>query len=305
MDPILIITGPTAVGKTELSLQLAERAGAEIVSADSRQVYRGLDIGTAKPTDDELARVRHHFISELELGQPFSAGQFQEAAYARIKRILARGAVPIVVGGSTLYIHALKHGLADVPHVPPGIRSSIEERLKSEGAEALYNELQQIDPKAAASMDSTKTQRLIRALEVYEATGKPLTWYYEDQPEPPYAFRTVVLNRDRKMLYARINARVDEMLDAGLVDEVASLLANGIDAQLNPLRTIGYQEPIRYLGGEISYHEMVRLIKRNSRRYAKRQLTWFRRDPENVWLNASASATDLIASIHELCNENR
>ncbi|ARA92312.1 tRNA (adenosine(37)-N6)-dimethylallyltransferase MiaA [Rhodothermaceae bacterium RA] len=285
--PVLILAGPTAVGKTELSLQLAEHTSAEIVSADSRQVYRRLDIGTAKPTPEELARVRHHFIDELDLDEPFSAGRFAEAAWERIREIHARGRAAHVVGGSTLYLYALQHGLAKIPTVSAGTRATIEERLSCEGADALYRELQSVDPEAAATMDPTKTQRLVRALEVFHETGQPISSFQRQAVRPPFAFRTVVLTRDRHVLYDRINRRVDLMLEAGLLDEVAGLLEAGFEPSLNPLRTIGYQEPIRYLQGEISREEMVRLIKRNTRRYAKRQLTWFRRLSDVRWVDVS------------------
>lgn len=282
--PFLILTGPTAVGKTEQSLALARRLGAEIISADSRQIYRPLTIGTAKPDAETLAAVPHHFIDELDLDEPYSAGAFARDAEARIREILGRGRVPLVVGGSTLYLHALQHGLADIPPVEPDVRAALEARLAAEGAEALYRELSRVDPASAARLDPTKTQRLIRALEVYHGTGVPLSDYHAAQPPPPFTFRTVVLYRERDELYARIDRRVDQMLGQGLLDEVQSILARGYDPSLNPLRTIGYQEPTSYLRGEIDYDEMVRLIKRNTRRYAKRQLTWFRRDPSVDWV---------------------
>ncbi|RMH56571.1 MAG: tRNA (adenosine(37)-N6)-dimethylallyltransferase MiaA [Bacteroidetes bacterium] len=285
--PVLILAGPTAVGKTELSLQLAEHTSAEIVSADSRQVYRRMDIGTAKPTEVERARVPHHFIDELDLDEPFSAGRFAEAAWERIREIHARGRATLVVGGSTLYLYALQHGLAKIPTVSAGTRATIEERLSREGADALYRELQSVDPEAAATMDPTKTQRLVRALEVFHETGQPISSFQRQAVRPPFAFRTVVLTRDRHVLYERINRRVDLMLEAGLLDEVAGLLEAGFEPSLNPLRTIGYKEPIRYLQGEISREEMVRLIKRNTRRYAKRQLTWFRRLSDVWWVDVS------------------
>lgn len=297
LDSFIVLTGPTAVGKTELSLELAERLGAEIISADSRQIYRELDIGTAKPTSDELQRVPHHFVSERTLDEPFTAGQFEREARRRIDEITSRGRVPLVVGGSTLYIHALKHGLADIPDVPRRIRSEIEAEMQERGPKELFSELQRVDPRSAQTMDPTKTQRLIRALEVFRASGKPLSAYHDEQSPPVHAFRTFVLNRDRAVLYERINQRVDDMLSSGLLEEVRSLLEQGYDPQLNPLRTIGYQEPIRHLRGEISYSEMVRLVKRNSRRYAKRQLTWLRREDENVWLDAAKPAGDLLETI--------
>ena len=283
--PFPILTGPTAAGKTALSLALAERLNAEIISADSRQIYRELTIGTAKPEPDELARVPHHFIDELDLGTPFSAGAFAEQANARIREILGRGRLPLIVGGSTLYLHALQFGLADVPPVDPTLRPHLESRLADEGAQALFDELRYVDPASAATLDPTKSSRLVRALEVYHGTGRPLSAYHAEQEPPPFTFNVIVLNMDRKVLYARINRRVDLMLERGLVDEMRGLLERGIDPSLNALRTIGYQEPAAYLRGEIDYKEMVRLIKRNSRRYAKRQLTWMRRYPEFQWVS--------------------
>lgn len=298
--PIIVLTGPTAVGKTDLSLHVAETVDAEIISADSRQIYRGLDVGTAKPSQRELARVRHHFVDELDLGEPYSAGAFYQQACARIAEIYGRGKTPLVVGGSTLYIHALKHGLADIPNVPPRVRRSLERRLEHEGGEALYAELRAVDPRSAATMDETKSQRLVRALEVYVATGRPLSSYYRTQESPSHAFTTFVLHRDRAALYDRINRRVDAMLERGLLDEVRSILAAGYDPTLNPLQTIGYQEPIAFLNGHIAIGEMVRLIKRNSRRYAKRQLTWFRRDEENVWIDAARPVDSLMEDVLRL-----
>lgn len=295
-DPILTITGPTAVGKTELGLEVAERLDAEIVSADSRQVYEELTIGTAKPSPEAQRRVPHHFIGERTLHEPFSAGTYEEEANERIRSIIDRGRRPLVVGGATLYLHALQYGLADIPDVDDEVREHLEDRLEREGQEALYEELQEVDPEQAKEMDPTKTHRVIRALEVYHGTGKPLTYYYENQPEPPFEYVTVVLNRDRDRLYDRINRRVDRMLDEGLLDEVRDVMEIE-DVQLDepPLSTIGYREPIRHLRGEIDYDEMVRLVKRNTRRYAKRQLTWFRRYDEYHWTRApDTTANDVI-----------
>ena len=283
--PFLIIAGPTAVGKTAFSLKLAERLQAEIISADSRQVYRGLDIGTAKPEADELERVPHHFISELPLDEPFSAGRFAEEANRRIRAILRRNRTPLVVGGSTLYIQALQFGLADIPDVDPSVRERMQRRLEREGKQALYDELQEVDPPSAKKTDPTKTQRVLRALEVYHDTGRPITYYYENQPAPPFTFRTIVLDRDRKKLHGRIERRVDHMLDQGLLEEVRSLRERGFDETTRALKTIGYREAFRHLRGEIDYKEMVRLVKRNTRRYAKRQLSWFRRFDSYEWMH--------------------
>lgn len=298
--PFLTIAGPTAVGKTELSLEIAEALDAEIVSADSRQVYKELTIGTAKPTQEAQERVPHHFIGERTLHEPFSAGTYADEANERIRSLLSRDRLPIIVGGATLYLHALQYGLADIPDVDDAVREELEARLEEEGADALYEELKEVDPAQAEKSDPTKTQRVIRALEVYHGTGKPLTYYHEHQPEPPFSFATIVLNRDRDKLYDRINRRVDRMLDAGLLDEVRAVMEiDGVRLDEPPLSTIGYREPIRHLRGEIEYDEMVRLIKRNTRRYAKRQLTWFRRYDEYEWMDASTATTDEVLSLYE------
>lgn len=297
LEPFLTITGPTAVGKTELSLEVAEQLNAEIISADSRQVYRELTIGTAKPDPAALERVPHHFISERSLQDPFSAGTFANEANERIRAILDRDRYPLVVGGATLYLHALQYGLADIPDVDDDIRTWLNRRLDEEGPEVLYDELEEVDPEQAKNADPTKTQRVIRALEVYHGTGKPLTYYYENQPEPPFTFDTIVLNRDRERLYDRINRRVDRMLEEGLLDEVRTVMEiEGIRLDQPPLSTIGYREPIQYLRGEIDYDEMVRLVKRNTRRYAKRQLTWFRRYDEYTWREASETTSEELLS---------
>lgn len=288
--PVPTLTGPTAVGKTALSLALSERLDAEIISADSRQVYRALDIGTAKPGAEVRQHVPHHFVDEKDLDEDFSAGQFAEAAHARIDEIRSRGREALVVGGSTLYLHALHFGLADVPDVPADVRTRLNERLESEGAAALFAELQAVDSDRAAQLDATKTEQIVRALEVYHHTGRPLTYYYQHQPRPPHDFTTLVLQRDRQELYDRINQRVDRMLEDGLVDEVRTLAEQGVDRQRPPLRTIGYREVFDYLEGQHDRTEMVRLIKRNTRRYAKRQLTWFRRYDSYQNVGAETSA---------------
>ena len=299
MNLIPVITGPTSLGKTELSINLSVLLESEIISADSRQVYRELTIGVAKPGRDVLERIPHHFIDERSLEEPFSAGMFMAEALDRIADILDRGRIPLVTGGSTLYLRALRDGLADIPDIPPSVRAHIRKRLDQEGPEALYEVLKQVDPRAAATMDATKTQRLARALEVYEATGIPLSRFHETQAPPPYAFRTIVLQRNREELYARIERRVDEMLAAGLVDEVRGILEAGYDPGLNPLRTIGYQEPIAFLKGEITEEEMVRLIKQNTRRYAKRQETWFRGDSEAIFVDAAQDSQALLDAVRE------
>jgi tRNA dimethylallyltransferase len=291
--------GPTAVGKSKVGLDLAEELGGEILSADSRQVYTRLTIGTAKPSPAELERVPHHFVDELALTEPFSAGEFAEAATQRIGDVLGLGAVPIVVGGSTLYIEALLHGLSDIPPTSPETRERLMQRLEKEGADRLYRELQRTDPASAATMDPSKTQRVVRALEVYEDTGHTLSSYHTHRSGAPFPFAPFVLTRPRPILYERINRRVDRMLDAGLVEENRRLLDT--QAELNPLRTIGYREPMAFLRGDIGYDEMVRLLKRNSRRYAKRQLTWFRRREEYRWIDLEEEL-DVASLVRSVCS---
>lgn len=304
--PIPTITGPTAVGKTALSLDVAEQIDAEILSVDSRQLYEELTIGTAKPGPEAQSRVRHHFIGEQSVRDPVSAGEYATAAHDRIRSILDRGRLPLVVGGATLYLHALQYGLADIPDVDAEVREWLENRLEEEGKEALYNELKEVDPTQAKKSDPTKTQRVIRALEVYHGTGKPLTHYHEKQSDPPFDFRTIVLNRDRDKLHERISQRVDRMLDRGLLDEVREVMAlEGVRLDEPPLSTIGYREPIRHLQGEIDYDEMVRLIKRNTRRYAKKQITWFRRYDEYTWTDAAQVTTKDLTAHFERAAEER
>ncbi len=283
--PLLFITGPTAVGQSALALSLAERLDAEILSCDSRQVYRQLTIGPAKPSAADLAAVEHHFINELDLGEPFSAGMFAREAVDRIKTISERGKMAIVVGGSTLYLRALAHGLSDIPETSPYTRAALTARLRSEGSKALFDELARVDPESAATMDASKTQRVLRALEVYHDTGRPLSSYHRSAAPPPFNPVVVTLYRERAALYARVNERVERMLEAGLVDENRQLLKAGFSDDLNPLKTIGYREPRAFLRGETTFDEMVRKLKQNSRRYAKRQLTWFRKHSEYHWVD--------------------
>ena len=286
--PILALVGPTAVGKTAISLAIAERLNAEIISADSRQVYKSLTIGTAKPSPCELERVPHHFVGELGLEECFSAGAFAEKANGRISGIIRSGRTPLIVGGSTLYLQALIHGLSPVPPADASIRMALEARLSGEGSGALLQELKTIDPKSAKTLDPTKTRRLIRSLEVYYQTGNTLSSYLEQRTPPPFHYDVKVLTMNRARLYERIDRRVDQMVAAGLLDEVRSLKTQGYRATLPSLQTIGYQEAFAHLDGEIAETEMLRQVKRNTRRYAKRQLTWFRRYDEQHWIDIDA-----------------
>jgi len=298
VSTFLALTGPTAVGKTDLALKVAERLNAEILSVDSRQIYRGLDIGTAKPTADQQARVPHHFIDERDLANPINAGQYAREANARIDEIRARGRVPLAVGGSTLYLTALVQGLAELPPVPEGMAAGIAEQATTpEGRARLLDELATSDPRAAATLDASKSHRLARLVGVLRATQRPPSEAWDETPGPRHAFRVVVLDRPRDVLYTRIEQRVDAMLEAGLIEENRRLLAQDIPQGLASMRTIGYQEPQAFLTGEISESRMIELLKRNSRRYAKRQLTWFRRYPSYEWLDAETASVDNVLAV--------
>jgi tRNA dimethylallyltransferase len=289
--PFPVLTGPTGVGKTRLSLELAETLGAEIVSCDSRQIYRGLDIGTAKPSAAERARVRHHFIDELDPSEPWTAGRFAREAEARIEQILERGGVPLVVGGSTLYLEALVHGLAEVPAAPAAVRRDVSEQAATEaGRERLLQELRAGDPETAGRIDAANPHRLARAVEVLRATGRPISSFRATPPEARFTFRVQVLTREPADLRARIDARVDAMIEAGLVDENRRLLAAGLGPDSPALRTIGYREPMAFLAGEIDHDAMMARLKSNTWAYARRQLTWLRRRPEYEWTTLAPDA---------------
>jgi tRNA dimethylallyltransferase len=282
---VLVLVGPTASGKSAVGLELARRLNGEILSADSRQVYRFLDVGTAKPSPTDRLEVPHHFVDELDPDADYSAGDFGIRGRDVIDKIFRRGRTPLVVGGSGLYVQSLIDGFFEGPGADPEFREILERRLKSAGVGALVEELRRIDPEAAERIDPTKPRRVIRALEVYHLTGAPLSRIQREQKltidfEP----RLYGLLWDRRDLYARIERRCDQMIGAGLLAEVEALEKRGYTDRLNALNTVGYAEVFAYRRGETSYEEMLRLFKQNSRRYAKRQLTWFRRDSRVQWV---------------------
>lgn len=301
---VLLIVGPTAVGKTEISLRLAHSLGGEIVSADSRQVYRFMDIGTAKPTRHELEQVPHHFIDIRNPDEYYSAGEYGREARVCIKNLLAENKVPIVVGGSGFYIRALVDGLFAPKISDPEVKERWRSRIREEGTEKVFAYLSQVDPQSASRLHPNDTQRLVRALEVYEISGKPLSAFQQGQESPAeFSPLFIGLTRERNRLYDRINRRVDEMIKAGLIDEVVSLENRGWGRQLNALRTVGYKEVFDYLQGTVSQDEMIRLIKQNSRRYAKRQMTWFHRDSRIRWIYLDEQdETKILHNIINLLN---
>jgi len=284
--PILFIVGPTASGKTKLSIELAKKFNAEIISSDSRQIYKFMTIGTAKPSENEMSGIPHHFIDELTPDQSFSAGDFQKQAYERISKIYSQNSNIIITGGSGLYISALRDGIADIPK-DDETRDKIIKRLEQEGSAKLFQELKLVDEKAALTMDETKTQRLVRALEVFHFTGRPISeWQSDESYQFNFPNVTIGLNCDRDILYEKINKRVDQMISDGLENEVLNLKSMGYNRKMNALRTVGYDEMFDYMEYQISKTEMLEKIKQHSRNYAKRQLTWFRKDPKINWLDS-------------------
>ena len=283
---IIVIAGSTCSGKTEVGIKLAEELDAEIISADSRQIYKYLDIGTAKPTKEELEKIKHHFISELEPDEDYDVSKFENDALKRIGDIYQRGKIPLVVGGSGLYIRALVEGIVETPDKDEEFRKELLFEKEKYGNEFLYEKLKKIDPASAGKMHPSYWKRVIRALEVYHLTGKKLSQFHIEQDKNrKYNFKEYVLNWQRDILYKNIEKRVDKMIELSLVEETKNILELGYSKKLNSLNTVGYKEIIAYLDGEISLERAIELIKRNTRRFAKRQLTWFRADHKTTWVD--------------------
>ncbi len=303
LHDILVIVGPTASGKTAVGIELAQRINGEIISADARQIYRFMDIGTAKPTAEERSAARHHLIDFINPDEDYSAGQFAEDASAVIGDILCRGKMPILVGGAGLYIRALFDGFSPMPKIPAEIRA----RLKEEGRESLpelYNRLCEVDPEWAAKIQATDTQRILRGLEVFEASGKPLSEHQKVPPAPPIRHTASYfgLHWEREALYERINARACRMLENGLIEEAASLRDRGYTPALNALNAFGYREIFQYLDGKTTLDRALADLQQGTRRYAKRQMTFFRRDERIQWVDGSdVDVADAILQILETC----
>ena len=296
---IIVIGGPTATGKTKLSVELAKKFNGEIVSSDSVQIYKRLDIGSAKPTKEEMAGIPHHLIDILEPDETFSAYDFVEHAKAAIDDISSRGKLPIVVGGTGLYISSLVDNVSFAEGENDlSLRKKLNDEAEKIGADAMHSKLSEIDPEAAEKIHPNNIKRVIRALEIYYTTGKTMTEHnaVSKLVESPYDAKMYALTTDRETIYSRIDARVDVMVDNGLIEEVSSLLASGITRDMQSMQGIGYKEIVSYLEGEISKEEAIDAVKQNSRRYAKRQLTWFRRDERYTWLdiNEKIDVSELI-----------
>lgn len=285
---LILIVGPTGSGKTDLSIEVAERFRCPIISTDSRQFYRGIPIGTAQPEDEQLERVEHHFIASHSLEEDFNCGAYEVAALARLEELFLNHDVVVAVGGSGLYVKALIEGMDDLPEVDPTLRNTLQERLRGEGLEALAEELRRLDPAFYEVVDRKNPARVLRALEVCLATGKPYSSLRTGQRrERPFSTIKIGTTMDRAILYDRINRRVDMMIEAGLEQEARAVYPL---RHLNSLQTVGYREMFDYFDGIISRDEAIELIKRNSRRYAKRQLTWFGRDEQIEWFDPSDRA---------------
>jgi tRNA dimethylallyltransferase len=284
-EPILAIVGPTAAGKTAISVEIAERFGAEVVNADSRQVYRGLDIGSAKPGRSERQRVRHHVLDVADPDEEFHCARFLELAEAAIDEVQRRGRRVLVVGGTGLYVRVLRGGLFPGPARDPTLRASLIAREEAEPGR-LHADLAQVDPETATRLHPRDHVRLVRALEVYYKTGRPMSWWQHQHRFATGRHPMVLLGVDvpRAELYRRIDERCKAMVAAGLVDEVRSLYARGYDPSLPPLQSLGYREIGAYVRGEASLDEALCAMARATRRFAKRQLTWFRREPVALWL---------------------
>ncbi len=286
-EPLVILTGPTAVGKTKLSIALAKAIGGEIISADSMQVYKHMDIGSAKIRPEEMQGVPHYLVDILEPDEEFHVVRFQELARAAMEEIRGKGHIPVLVGGTGFYIQAVLRDIDFTENEASPYRQELERLAEEKGAKYLHKRLETADPEAAQAIHPNNVKRVIRALEFHHLTGQKISAHNEEQreKESPYNFAYFVLNDDRQRLYLRIEQRVDEMLAEGLVDEVTRLKEMGFHRGMVSMQGLGYKEMLAYLDGELSLEEAVTVLKRDTRRFAKRQLTWFRREKEVIWVD--------------------
>jgi tRNA dimethylallyltransferase len=286
--PLIILTGPTAVGKTELSIKLAQVIGGEIISADSMQVYRNMDIGTAKIKPSEMCGIKHYLIDEFHPGEDFNVVKFQELAFQYMDEIYKKGKIPIIVGGTGFYIQSV---LYEIDFKDNGednsYRTKLEELAAEKGPFYLHELLEKVDPESAIAIHPNNVKKVIRALEYYEQTGSKISEHNMEQREneSPYNFCYFVLNNEREIIYDRINKRVDLMFDQGLVNEVKALLNMGCTKDMVSMQGLGYKEIVAYLEGEISLEDAIYILKRDTRHFAKRQLTWFKREKDVTWMN--------------------
>ena len=304
-SPLLVIVGPTAVGKTALSLHLAQCFNIEIISADSRQIYKEFDIGTAKPTPEELAAAPHHLIDIVAPDGMLTLAEFQEQAYAAIADIHQRGRLPVLVGGTGQWVKAVVEGWS-IPRVPPNakLRAELEAEVDAIGAEALHAKLAKVDPEAAAKLDYRNVRRVIRALEVYKITGVPIS-QLQQKKAPPYRILQVGLTMPREMLYERIDTRVDTMIVTGLLEETRRLAEAGCEWNQPAMMGLGYRQIGQHLRGEISLDEAVALIKKETRRFVRQQYNWFRLDDDTIcWFDVSENLPEQYRHVENLVQTN-
>jgi len=297
---VIVICGPTGVGKTSTAIEIAGKFNGEIINADSMQIYKYMDIGTAKPTLDEQACVKHHMIDIVYPDESFDAAMYAKMAREISMKLDRQGVVSFVVGGTGFYIKALLHGLFMEGQSDLNIRERLKEEAAASGAAFLHTRLSKCDPAAAQNIHPNDEYRIIRALEIYEITGKSLSEYHEEHrfADEPFKVLTIGLDMNREILYDRINSRVDAMIDAGLIDEVKWLLHKGYSERLKPMQSIGYRHAIDYIKGGLTWDEALLTLKRDTRRYAKRQMTWFKADLQTVWMKSEQSK-DIVRLIRK------
>lgn len=309
--PLIVLTGPTAAGKTELSIALAKKLNGAIISADSMQVYKYMNIGSAKIRPEEMQGVRHYLVDVLDPREEFHVARFQQMAKEAMDEIYRNGQLPIVVGGTGFYIQALLKDIDfDESSGELPCRKELEETARREGGAVLYERLKQVDPESAEAIHPNNVKRVIRALEFYQETGQSISLHNKEQKEkqPPYTYAYFVLNDDRARLYERIDRRVDRMVEQGLVEEVRWLKEHGYDRSLVSMQGLGYKELFPYLDGTCSLEEAVEIIKRDTRHFAKRQITWFKREPDVIWLNQQEFGYDkqkILKRMLELWEERK
>ena len=304
--PLIILTGPTAVGKTKASISLAKAIGGEIISADSMQVYKEMDIGSAKIRKEEMEGVPHYLVDVLEPDEEFHVVRFQQMAKEAMEQIYANGHIPIVVGGTGFYIQALLYDIDFTENDgDTTFRKEMESYAAEHGADALHQKLREVDPASADAIHTNNVKRVIRALEFFHQTGKKISEHNEEerQKESPYDFVYFVLNDDRANLYKRIDLRVDLMVEEGLLEEVKALKAKGYTKNMVSMQGLGYKEVLDYLDGEISFDEAIYRIKRDTRHFAKRQITWFKRERDVIWINKQEFGYDEDKILAEMLSQ--
>ncbi len=307
-EPLVILTGPTAVGKTKLSIALAKAIGGEIISADSMQVYRHMDIGSAKIRPEEMEGIPHYLVDVLEPWEEFHVVRFQQMAKEAIREIRAHGHIPILVGGTGFYIQAIVKDIDFTENEASPYREELTRLAEEKGADFLYQKLQSVDPESAKIIHAHNVKRVIRALEFYQMTGKKISEHNIEQQKKssPYQFAYFVLQDKRERLYARIEARIDEMLKEGLLEEVTALKEMGLKRGMVSMQGLGYKEMLAYLDGECSLEEAVEILKRDTRHFAKRQMTWFKREEDVIWLDKSSYAyeeTKILEAMLQILRE--